>query len=76
MEQAQRHLESQCRRKLKKNDMRLNILITALPGVDADVFCRQMFAEVSGVLCYCFLLPPVAPISPLAATVARVCGIA
>ncbi|CDJ36157.1 uncharacterized protein EMH_0037800 [Eimeria mitis] len=43
--EAQQHIETQCRKKLKKNDMRLNILITALPGVDTDVFCRQMFAE-------------------------------
>ncbi|CDJ48392.1 hypothetical protein, conserved [Eimeria brunetti] len=45
LHRAQQHFESQCREALKKKDMRLNILITALPGVDADLFCKQMFAE-------------------------------
>ncbi|CDI83759.1 hypothetical protein, conserved [Eimeria praecox] len=45
LQHAQQHSESQCLRKLKKKDMRLNILIAALPGVDTDELCRQMFAE-------------------------------
>ncbi|OEH77663.1 uncharacterized protein LOC34617996 [Cyclospora cayetanensis] len=45
LHQAQQHLERQCRRRLQRNDLRLNILATALPGVDVGCFCQQMFVE-------------------------------
>ncbi|CDJ61056.1 hypothetical protein, conserved [Eimeria maxima] len=41
---AQQHLEGQSRR-VTKRGLRLNILITSLPGVDTGLFCRHMFAE-------------------------------
>ena len=53
MNQAQQHLEGQSRR-VTKRGLRLNILITSLPGVDTGLFCRHMFAEVSTIL-HCFI---------------------
>ncbi|KAL8448674.1 hypothetical protein Emed_003583 [Eimeria media] len=45
LHRAQRQLESECRRRVQGKDWRLNILVTALPGIDASSFSQQMFAE-------------------------------
>ncbi|KAL8434155.1 hypothetical protein ACSSS7_003337 [Eimeria intestinalis] len=45
LHRAQQQLESECRRRVQRKDWRLNILVTALPGIDSIFFTQQMFAE-------------------------------
>ncbi|KAL8270949.1 hypothetical protein Esti_005104 [Eimeria stiedai] len=45
LHRAQRQLESECRGRVQRKHWRLNILVTALPGIDSNSFSQQMFAE-------------------------------
>lgn len=51
--QAQQQLENQCRRKLQRKGISLNILVTALSGIEAERVCKHMFSDVSHSVTTC-----------------------